>query len=78
MLPALREHGAGQVEGGRERSGTSMATRTARPPAPVSSLHASSPELIGGLKLGNVWLFAQLLLGPHWPMNQLIKNPNVA
>ena len=32
-----------------------------------------SPEPIGSLKLGNVWV--QLIC---WPMNQLKKNPNIA
>ena len=36
-----------------------------------------SPELMGSLKLGNVWAFVQLIFGPRWPMNQLIKNPNI-
>ena len=26
-------------------------------------------ELIGSLKLGNVWVFIQLIFGPLWPMN---------
>ena len=30
-------------------------------------------ELIGSLKLGNVWVFVQLIFGPCWPMNQLKK-----
>ena len=31
----------------------------------------NSPELIGSLKLGNVWVFVRLISGPHRPMNQL-------
>ena len=30
-------------------------------------------ELIGSLKLGNVWVFVQLIVGPRWPKNQLEK-----
>ena len=36
------------------------------------------PELIGSLKLGNVWVFVQLIFGPRWPMNQLNKNLSIA
>ena len=35
-------------------------------------------ELIGSLKLDNVWVFVQLIFGPHWPMSQLYKNTNIA
>ena len=28
-------------------------------------------------KLGNVWVWVQLIFGPPWPMNQLKKNPNI-
>ena len=35
-------------------------------------------ELIGSLKLGNVWFFVRLIFGPHWPMNQLNQNLNIA
>ena len=35
-------------------------------------------ELIGNLKVGNVWVFVQLILGPCWPMNQLNKNPIIS
>ena len=28
-------------------------------------------ELIGSLRLDNVWVFVQLIFGPHWPMNWL-------
>ena len=38
----------------------------------------SQPELIGSLKLVNVWVFVQLSFGPLWPMNQLSINPNIA
>ena len=31
-----------------------------------------------GLKLGNAWVFVQLIFGPRWPMNQLNKNPDIA
>ena len=30
-------------------------------------------KFIGGLKLGNVWVFVQQMFGPLWPMNQLKK-----
>ena len=36
------------------------------------------PELIASLKLGNVWVFVQLIFGTHWPLNQLNKIPNIA
>ena len=39
---------------------------------------AASPELVGSLKLDNVWVFVQLILGPCWPMNQMTKNHNIA
>ena len=32
---------------------------------------------MGSLKLGNVWVFVQVIFGPPWPMNQLKKNPNI-
>ena len=35
-------------------------------------------ELIGSLKLGNVWVFVQLIHRPTWTKNQLYKNPNIA
>ena len=35
------------------------------------------PELIGILKLGNVWDLVQLIFGPRCPMNQLKKNQNI-
>ena len=38
----------------------------------------SGSELIGSLKLGNVWVFVQQIFCPLWPMNQLNKNPNIA
>ena len=38
----------------------------------------SGSELIGSLKLGNVWVFVQQIFCPRWPMNQLNKNPNIA
>ena len=30
-------------------------------------------ELIGSLKLGNGWVFVELILYPRWPMNQQNK-----
>ena len=39
---------------------------------------ASLPELVGSLKLGNVWVFVQLIFGTCWSTNQLNKNPNIA
>ena len=36
------------------------------------------PELLGSLKLDNVWVFVQLIFGPLWPMNQLNGNSNIA
>ena len=33
----------------------------------------SYSQLMGSLKLSNVWVFAQLIFGPCWPMNQLNK-----
>ena len=35
-------------------------------------------DLIGSLKLDNIWGFVQLIFGPHWPMNQLNENPNIS
>ena len=35
-------------------------------------------ELMGSLKLNNVWIVVQLIFCPRWPMNQLNKNPNVS
>ena len=36
------------------------------------------PELIESLKLGNVWVFAQLIFTLRLSTNQLCKNPNIA
>ena len=44
----------------------------------VQSNGLKSPELIGSLKLGNVWVFVQLNFGLRLPMNQLNKNSNIA
>ena len=38
----------------------------------------SVPELIGSLKLGNVWVFVHMIFGPRWPMSQLNKKQNIA
>ena len=35
-------------------------------------------ELIGSLKLVDIWDFVQLIFGLHRPMNQLNKDPNIA
>ena len=35
-------------------------------------------ELIGSLKLGNAWVFVQLIFCPPLLMNQLNQNPNIA
>ena len=35
-------------------------------------------EVVKSLKLGNVWVFVQLIFGPRCPMNQLNRNPNIA
>ena len=40
--------------------------------------YKNSPELIGSLKLGNVWVFVQLIHRPMRAKNQLYKNPNIA
>ena len=29
-------------------------------------------------KVGNIWVFVQLIFCPGWPTNQLYKNPNIA
>ena len=50
-----------------------MRSRTFGGPCPPHS-----PELIGSLKLGNIWIFVQLIFGPRWPMHQLNINPNIA
>ena len=44
----------------------------------LNSFQVCSPELIGGLKLGNVCVFVQLIHGPTRTTNQLYKNPNIA
>ena len=38
----------------------------------------SLPELIGSLKLDNVWVFLQLIHRPTRTQNQLYKNQNIA
>ena len=38
----------------------------------------SSSELMGSLKLGNVWVFVQLIHRPTRTKHQLYKNPNIA
>ena len=47
-----------------------------------SSLYTSqtvcSSDPMRSLKLGNVWVFVQLIFCPQWPMNQLKKNTNIA
>ena len=48
------------------------------PTAAWGKVDKSRLELIGSLKLGNVWFFVLLILGPPWPMDQLNKNPNIA
>ena len=35
-------------------------------------------EMIGSLKLGNVWVFVKLISRPIRTKNQLYKNPNIA
>ena len=49
-------------------------------PVKVSRIRISKSltELIGSLKLGNVWVFVQLVFCPRWPMNQVNKNPNIS
>ena len=37
----------------------------------------SGSELIGSLKLGNVWVFVQQIFCPRRPMNPLNKDPNI-
>ena len=59
----------------------STSTRSGTPrgrPRSEGSRHGriSCTELIGSLKLGNVWVFVHLVFGPRWPINQLNKNPN--
>ena len=41
-------------------------------------LRTRGPELIGSLKLGNVWVFVQLIHRPRRTKNQLYKKPNIA
>ena len=48
------------------------------PPQTVDTVLASFAELIGSLKLGNVWVFKQLIFSRGWPMNQLNRNLNIA
>ena len=50
-------------------------------PAAIISFSSSiigSPELMRSLKLGNVWVFVQLIFSLCWSMNQLYKNSNIA
>ena len=54
----------------------SMRRLSIRSPTPTQS--AFGPQLIGSLKLGNVWDFVQLIFFSSWPMNQLNKNINIA
>ena len=42
------------------------------------SIPTRGPELMGSLKLGNVWIFVQLFHRPLRNQNQLYKNPNIA
>ena len=49
-----------------------------RPGEPTRRTRRPLPELIGSLKLGNVWVFVELIFGPRWPMHQLNKNQNIA
>ena len=43
-----------------------------------SSVSPLWPELMGSLKLGNVWVFVQLIHRPTSTKNQLYKNPNIS
>ena len=64
----------------RRRSRPGPRPGTARPPAPlprVTERH-SADRSETELKLGNVWVFAQLISGPGWSPNQLYKNPKIA
>ena len=44
----------------------------------MTELMKGNNGLIRSLKLGNVYVFVQLIFVPRWPMNQLNKNPNSA
>ena len=50
----------------------------------ASGLHLANsappplPELIGSLKLGNVWVFDQLICRQRRTKNELYKIPNIA
>ena len=55
--------------------------REAEPPAIPEFLSRGEIFIINRAqspKLGNDWVFGQLIFGPCWPMNQLNKNPNIA
>ena len=43
-----------------------------------STVHKQLSELVGSLKLGNVWVLVQLIFGTPCPINQLNKSPNIA
>ena len=42
------------------------------------SVYVYSSELVERLKLGNVWVFVQLIHRPMRAKNQPFKNPNIA
>ena len=48
-----------------------------RPGEPTRRTRRPLPELIGSLKLGNVWVFVQLIHWPRRPKNHVYKKPNV-
>ena len=50
----------------------------ARFPASIVIFHIGRAELMGSIKLGNVWVFAQLIHSPTQSKNQLYKNQNIA
>ena len=39
---------------------------------------AAAGEVVRSLKLGNVWVFVQLICRPRKTTNQRYKNPNIA
>ena len=68
------------ARGKGRRCSALIACRIFLPECRTASISCSlmSSELIGSLRLGNVWIFVQLIHRPTRTKNQLCKNPNIA
>ena len=70
--------GGGDLRGGRRHQLHLPVLDERRPPrrrVHCEVKYKSMSELMGSLRLGNVWVIVQLVFGPCWPVNQLNKNP---